>query len=133
MCGQHKSHKVQYVSDNSSGTNDDYQSEYTYATSLGESVTVMVGGIPVKMHVDSGSTCNTINSTEKACLVKQGLELVSCKRKLHPYNSPPIPVKQFVRTHIKLDDGPEILADLLVVEGTATALLGRETAELTGC
>ena len=39
---------------------------------------------------------------------------------------------QLVRMHVKLDDGPKVLADLLVIEGTATPLLGRETAELMG-
>ena len=53
----------------STGTDDDYESEYNMsATSPGERVTVMVGGVPVKMLVDSASTCNIINSTRKSLL-----------------------------------------------------------------
>ena len=138
VCKQSTTHEeppnpgVRYVSEPSSGSDDDYMNEYAYATSLSKSVTVTVGDVPISMLIDSGSTWNTLNSECKERLVQQGIALVPCKRRIHPYNSPPIPVHQLVKTKISLDNGEELQAEFLIVEGTATPLLGKGTAESLG-
>ncbi|KAI0214224.1 hypothetical protein LSAT2_000679, partial [Lamellibrachia satsuma] len=65
-------------------------------------------------------------------LIEQGVKLLSCNRKIHPYSSPPIRVHQLIRSNITLEDGNEIEADYLAIEGTATPLLGKATAESLG-
>ena len=138
VCKQSTTHEeppnpgVRYVSEPSSGSDDDYMNEYAYATSLSKSVTVTVGDVPISMLIDSGSTWNTLNSECKERLVQQGIAFVPCKRRIHPYNSPPIPVHQLVKTKISLDNGEELQAEFLIVEGTATPLLGKGTAESLG-
>ncbi|KAI0236936.1 hypothetical protein LSAT2_012540, partial [Lamellibrachia satsuma] len=82
MCGHHKKqtqsrhclrHTVKYVRDESSdsGSDNDYQNEYTFSTSQGETVTVSIGNVPVTMLIDSGSTCNIINTEYKEKLIEQ--------------------------------------------------------------
>ena len=107
VCKQSKTHEeppnpgVRYVSEPSSGSDDDYRSEYAYAMSQSKSVTMTVGDVPISMLIDSGSTCNTLNSECKEHLVQQGIALMPCKRRIHPYNSPPIPVHQLVRESVE--------------------------------
>ena len=138
VCGQRKTQEVtpnlgiQYVSKSSSGSDDEYQTEYTYATSHSKSLTMTVGDVPVEMFIDSGSTRDTLNTEYKERLVEQGILLMPCNRKIHPYSSPPIPIQQLVRTRITLDDGHEVQAEFLIVEGTATPLLGKVTAKALG-
>ena len=90
VCGQRKTQEappnpgVQYSSKSSSGSDDNYQAEYAYATSHSKSITVTVGDVPVEMLIDSGSTCNTLNTEYKERLVEQGIPLMPCNRKIHP-------------------------------------------------
>ena len=99
VCGQRKTQEappnpgVQYSSKSSSGSDDNYQAEYAYATSHSKSITVTVGDVPLEMLIDSGSTCNTLNTEYKERLVEQGIPLMPCNRKIHPYSSPPIPIQ----------------------------------------
>jgi len=78
------------------------------------------------------STCNIINTEYKEKLIKQVVKLLSCSRKIHPYGSPPIRVHQLIRSSISMEDGYEIEADFLAIEGTATPLVGKATAESLG-
>ena len=65
-------------------------------------------------------------------LIDQCIKLLSCIHKIHPHSSPPIRLHQPIRSNITLEDGSEVEADFLAVEGTATPLLGKATAESLG-
>ena len=65
-------------------------------------------------------------------LVQQAVPLTACHRKIHPYSSPPIRVRQLVDANIMLHDGQSILSAFLIVEGDATPLLGKATAVKLG-
>ena len=125
-------HVVRHVSESTSGSEEDYENEYAYTTTHGETVTVTIANITTTMLIDSGSTCNIINTACKDMLVQQGVPLTACHRKIHPYSSPPIRVRQLVDANIMLDDGQSILSEFLIVEGDATPLLGKATAEKLG-
>ncbi|MEG7524501.1 MAG: hypothetical protein M3H12_15645, partial [Chromatiales bacterium] len=60
--------------------------EYTFSTTIDNIKTTML--------IDSGSTCNIINTACKEQLVEQGVPLTACRRKIHPYSSAPIHVRQ---------------------------------------
>ena len=122
-------HVVRRVSEPTSGSEEDYENEYAYTTTHGETVTVAIANIKPTMSIDSGSTCNIINTACKDMLVQQGVPLTACHRKIHPYSSPPIRVRQLVDANSMLDDGQSIHSEFLIVEGDATPLLGKATAE----
>ena len=74
-------HAVRYVeADNSSP--DECTDEYAYKImpSQGETVSAKVGNMPVTMLIDSGSTCNIINSACKQQLARQGVAITACNR-----------------------------------------------------
>ena len=125
-------HAVRHVSESASGSEGEYEDEYTFSTARGETVEVTIGGVKTTMIIDSGSTCNIINSTCKEQLVQQGVRLIQCRRKIHPYSSPPINVRQSVKADITLDDGRTARSEFLIVEGEATPLLGKATSESLG-
>ena len=62
------------------------------------------GNMPVTMLIDSGSTCNIINCACKQQLVRQGVAITACNRKVYPHSSPAIEVRQLIRMDIALDD-----------------------------
>ena len=126
-------HVVRHVSEPTSGSEEAYENEYAYTTTHGETVTVAIANIQTTMLIDSGSTCNIINTACKDMLVQQGVPLTACHRKIHSYSSPPIRVRQLVDAIIMLDDGQSIISEFLIVEGDATPLLGgKATADKLG-
>ena len=94
--------------------------------------TISISNVPVTMLIDSGSTCNIINIEYKEKLIEQGVKLLSCNRKTHPYSLPPICVHQLIRSNITLEDGNEIEVDFLPIGGAATQPSGKATAESLG-
>ena len=82
----------------SSGSDDEYQNEYAYSVDelSNSAVSVNVAGVAVNMLIDSGATCNTINTEFRDKLVSKGLVFSPYRRKLHPYNSPPIIIKEMI-------------------------------------
>ena len=91
-----------------------------------------MGASKTTMLIDAGSTCNIIKSAYKEQLVQLGVRLTNCHRKINPYSSPPINVRQSVKADITLDDGRTVHGEFLIVKGEGTPLLGKETAELLG-
>ena len=92
-----------------------------------------MGGIKTTMLIlGLHFTCNIINSACKEQLVQQSVRLTNCHRKIHPYSSPPINVRQSVKVDITLDDGRTVHGEFLIVEGEATPLLGKATTESLG-
>ena len=122
-------HNIRYVEAENSSS-DECTDEYAYMTSQGETVSVKVGNMPITMLIESGSTCNIIKSAYKQQLVRQGVEITACNRKLHPYSSPAIEVRQLMRMDIALVDGHVVSGEFLIVEGDA--MLGKVTAEQLG-
>ena len=112
----------------------DSDSEYAYNinSSLGE-ITVYFNNIPTKMLIDSGSSCNIINSQMIQRLKANHYELSKCDKIIHPYNSAPIKVSNSITAKVHLEDKKEIfIADFLCVEGQAPCILGRNTALALG-
>ena len=125
-------HVVRHVSEPNNGSEEDYENEYAYTNTHGEAVTVSIASIKTTMLIDTGSTCNIINRACKDELIQKGVPLTACHRKIHPYSSPPIRVRQLVNANIMLDNGQLILSEYLIVEGDATPLPGKATAERLG-
>ena len=117
----------------SSGSDDEYRNEYAYSVDelSNSTVSVKVTGVAVNMLIDSGATCNTINTEFRDKLVSKGLVFSPCRRKLHPYNSPPIIIKEMITAKMLLKDS-STSGELLVVDGNAKPLLSRSTAESLG-
>ena len=59
---------VRHVSEPTSGSEEDYENEYAYTTTHGETMTVAIVN-KKNMLIDSGSTCNIINTACKNMLV----------------------------------------------------------------
>ena len=55
-------HVVRHVSEPTSGSDEDYENEYAYTTTHGETVTVTIANIKTTMLIDSESTCNIVNT-----------------------------------------------------------------------
>ena len=51
------------------------KTNYEYTTTHGETVTVAIANIKTTMLIDSGSTCNIINTACKDMLFQQGVPL----------------------------------------------------------
>ena len=66
---------VKYVEEelSSSGSDDEYQNEYAYSVDelSNSAVSVNVAGVAVNMLIDSGATCNTINTEFRDKLVSK--------------------------------------------------------------
>ena len=129
MCGHHKKqtqsrhcprHTVKYVRHQSSdsGSESDCQNECTFSTYQGETVTVLIGNVPVTMLIDSGSTCNIINTeyTKRSSQGRVSNCLHATARSIGPYSSPPIRVHQLIRSNVTLEDGNAIGAYFLAIE-----------------
>ena len=119
-------YRVKYVKEelSSSGLDDEYRNEYAYSIDepSNSTVSVNVAGVAVNMLIDSGATCNTINTELCDKLVSKGLVFSPCRRKLHLYNSPPIIIKEMITAEMLLKDS-STSRELLVVDGNAKPLL----------
>ena len=112
-------------------TDSDASDEYAF--SLGGSVNTVVNanGVSVEMIIDSGATCNIVNSKIADSLIHNGASVQKCNRKIHPYGSTPISCDELIRTKLSAGNCTEV-ADLLVIKSDAPALLGKTTAEALG-
>ena len=53
-------------------------------------MTVTINGVDVSMIIDSGASCNIINTHTKNVLKESGIVFTNSNRTIHPYCSPPI-------------------------------------------
>ena len=120
-------HQVQLVDDL------EESDEYVYSTGSTSKVTVMIDRTPVTMVVDSGATCNVLNSSDTKKLKRNGLQATPCKRTIHPYGSPPLPANFEFTYPVKLAGSKMAVTDTFIcVETNSPLLLGKDLSERLG-
>lgn len=86
-----------------------------------------INGQSVEMIIDSGSSCNIINTEVKERLMASGVKFEKSCRIIHPYSSPSI--KASVETHVRITHrNCSATAELVCIEGKSPPLLGKQTA-----
>ena len=114
-------------------SNDAYTDEYTFAVQRNASTfPVEINGLPVGVIIDSGASCNIVNSAVADQRRAINSRFQKCQRFIHPCRSPPIECKEYLTTEISVSGVQPVLADFLVVSGSAPSLLSRITAEKLG-
>ena len=115
--------------------------QYDYAfTVTGEEnsdmFTIQVGGVDLKMLIDSGANSNIIDGETWEQLKAKGVKCESQAarpgKKLYPYASnQPLPVKERFKCTVGVCD-KSARAEFLVIEGRGVSLLGKTTATELG-
>ena len=90
-----------------------------------------VNNVPISMIVDSGASCNIINSDIPRKLVNNGAKCVQKKTKIYPYSSPAIISHHYIQGTISYN-GIDVSTRLIVIDGEDSFLLGKDTAEELG-
>ena len=101
-----------------------------------EMITVQVGGVDLKMLIDSGANSNIVDEGTweqlKAKGVKCESQAASPDKKLYPYASnQPLPVKGSFKCTVAVCDR-STRAEFLVIKGRGMSLLGKVTATELG-
>jgi hypothetical protein len=124
--------KTDYTCEHDSITKEeDYDYAYVINPADGK-LTLLLDDQPVDMIIDSGASCNIINSNVAQKLRRQGLELTACSRKIYPYGSAPLTAKQSVHASVQIAGKPSVNAEFLIIPGSAPPILGKATAEALG-
>ena len=111
--------------------------EYAFTVGGGNTdgtINVLVGGISVRMLIDSGASTNMIDKGTWDELKSQKIECKSrkCEKKLYAYGiSVPLKVIGCLEARVVLDDRV-CEAEFVVIEGKGQPLLGRSTATELG-
>lgn len=90
--------------------------------------TVNISGIELQPLIDSGASCNVLNTADSKKLIDQGLKVHKCNRKVRPYRSKPIEVHEYITADVQFA-GTTVNALFLIIPGKHVSLLGRKTAE----
>lgn len=107
--------------------------EYAFTVGRGSTggiINVLVGGISVRMLIDSGASTNVIDKGTWEELKSQRIECKSyrCKKKLYAYGSS-VPLKVIGCFEARVVLGDKVCeAEFVVIDGTGQPLLGRSTA-----
>ena len=117
----------------------DPQHDYAFSINEGEQsemITVQVGGVDLKMLIDSGANSNIVDEGTweqlKAKGVKCESQAASPDKKLYPYASnQPLPVKGSFKCTVAVCDR-STRAEFLVIKGRGMSLLGKVTATELG-
>ena len=122
-----------YVSDAPADTSramDDnynsYSEENAYALGAQNNIPVLINGLKVDFVIDSGASCNNVNTEDAKQLKEINTPFKRCRRLIHPYRSPPIPCHELVSALVQIKGREPIQADFLIVPGNSPPLLGRE-------
>ena len=111
---------------------DSSDSEYAFSVSGNhQRIIVNVNDVPINMIVDSGASCNIINSDIASKLMKRGAKCVQKKTKIYPYGSPVVTSDYYVEGTLTFNN-ETIDARLVVIEGDNKPLLGKQSAESLG-
>ena len=97
-----------------------------------ETLKIFIEGVPVNVIVDSGASCNIIDSSVAEKLQSRGKEIRNCEKEIHPFQSPPISIKQCITASVSTTEGKSTTAELLIVPGSSPSILSRSTAETLG-
>ena len=132
-------HRVRQVQDKAAEhtANDHFDSsdsEYVYLTepTKDDTVQVLVKNIPVPMVIDSGASCNIIDTTTAEKLKDNGVVFTKGTHKINPFRSDPIVAHESTETEISVAGYGSTTACLLVVSGNIPQLLGKDTSTKIG-
>lgn len=116
-----------------SDSDEVYTDEYAFALQdSADTSPVTINGITVGVIIDSGASCNIINSAVANQVRDIGSTFNKCRRLIHPYESPPLACKEYLTANVGIHGVKPVSADFLVVPGTAPPLLGKATAQHLG-
>ena len=124
----HSKNKVNQVANDETNEFSSSSEEYTYSINNIDKTVVSVNGLNVPMIIDSGATCNTINSRIAANLRDRGAMLKPCNKKIYPYHSSPVAITESIVLKVSVNHSKPITAEFLIINGDDTPLLGRQTA-----
>ena len=124
--------KSQYSSDDEFSADAEYAFSVTKHEGNSAALSVIIKDEPVNMLIDSGSSCNIINTKAMNSLRERGCEFAKCHKMIHPYGSPPIICRNSVIGNVCVGSSPPVKADFLCVKGDQPSLLGRVTSEALG-
>ena len=89
---------------------------------------VEIGGVSMKMSIDSGASCNIVNRETWETLKQEKIKCKSSKtaKKIYAYGSTkPLPVSGTVWTEGKINDKSLESQEFIVIVGKGKSLLGR--------
>ena len=124
------SQKVKYMQDQD---DEDDSDEYSFTISdkfEDAQVEVKMGGVPVNMIVDSGSSVNVIDKALWERLKKQKIKCISKRntRKLYAYGATePLEVVGTFTAELKVGNS-SVSAEVIVIQGKGEPLLGKKSA-----
>ncbi|KAK3097548.1 hypothetical protein FSP39_010680 [Pinctada imbricata] len=98
-------------------------------------ITVKVGGVNIKMLIDSGASCNIIDKQMWTNLKDKKIKCKSEKtvRKIYAYGNPkPLPILGVFYADVITRKRQKENVDFIVIDGKGEALLGRKTATELG-
>ena len=124
--------KSQYSSDDEFSADAEYAFSVTKHEGDSAALTVIIENEPVNMLIDSGSSCNIINTKTMNSFCERGCKFVKCHKMIHPYGSPPIICSNLVIGNVCVGSSPPVKANFLCVKGDQPSLLGRVTSEALG-
>ena len=107
------------------------EDDYLFSLNLKPMYSVSIANRPVEMIIDSGSSCNILNTAIACELQQQGVTLQKCHRVVHPYKSEPIIARQNLTTTVAAGS-KSLEAEFLIISGNEPPLLGKTTAENLG-
>ena len=129
----HDKNSVHFVDDqdlSSDSFSDTEASAQVYALDSQSNTTIItIANVPIQVIMDSGGSCNVLNTADSEKPASHGLELRTCNRTLFPYNSPPLKITLCLVADVQFHDGPSVSAEFLILPGSQSLLLRRDTAE----
>ena len=129
----HGKNSVHFLDDqdqSSDSFSDTEASAQVYALdSQSNTTTITIANVPIQVTIDSGASCNVLNTADSEKLASYGLKLRTCNRTLFPYNSPPLKITLCLVADVQFHDGPSVSTEFLVLPGSQSSLFGRDTAE----
>lgn len=124
----YKKEKVRYMEEESSDDSEEYV--FAIDRSSEKRITLKIGDVVIPFLVDSGATCNIINSEIMSKLKKCGVNKIPIEKQLYAYGAiNPLMIKSKIRSDITCEESRKcVKADFMVIDGNHTPLLGRSTA-----
>ncbi|CAG2218703.1 unnamed protein product [Mytilus edulis] len=128
----YKKEKVRYMEEESSDDSEEYV--FAIDRSSEKRITLKIGDVVIPFLVDSGATCNIINSEIMSKLKKCGVNKIPIQKQLYAYGAiNPLMINSKIRSDITCEESRKcVKADFMVIEGNHTPLLGRSTASELG-
>ena len=124
----HDKNSVHFLDDHdqsSDSFSDTEASAQVYALDSQSNTTIItIANVPIQVIMDSGGSCNVLNTADSEKLASHGLKLRTRNRTLFPCNSPPLKVTHCLVADVQFHDGPSVSTEFLIVLGPQSSLLG---------